>query len=1288
MVTDMQESAARSGRVTAEPASGPSKSSTCRIPCDLRPAALDIPEHHRLADSDRPAAMSIQSMMQGWTEEWPQDQPTSLPSLPVPPLYDFEAILKLQYKRALCLDALDCMTALQAQTSCHRPPTLEAPCIASYSQTEAIIMTGLLSLGTQCCLHCLSTTTMDMSLPSSSFEKRIVMPTLVLDGTSIRSLPIPSVPTASSNRFDMTYVLQLADKESPQASVSLYNTLMTSSVTLRDKLERCLPEPPVQVTSQRLRLLQVVINRGVSLADTDTTGIQQDGARKEGQVPLLTGITSSLVPLPDNLTLPAVSNRPCAGLGQGVEASHARKLPAPTMSSELSFYIRTRQRLPCDLNCEILKHCIEDQKGVELHLIRPSDSLFQILDAMKEDYTRIEGIWGWQEGSSHHFGLDAQGTAALRAKIEGMAQGVAKTQVPALRSLVAMHTLRQAARALADYGIRVAHLYLEQALQRMTFLEAAATRCRTRLTLAFEEVESGLLEDHPKLAVLMQTLRSPLELQGRAGNTLATLIISEQRGFFTLFRPLLSLGLRPYQVDKEGSLLHNEAFDKAMANSLNDMIEQILTVADCLLLPETYITESFQWQCFSTVVLYASEASKEVLEAVKQTQCTVHHFKMEIESSKLLINCDGTERLTPGLHEPPLITNGNTSQQLKKESCWNAPMLCPTSKQAGYHCDMILVVNISRTGSQSGTRTGRWHLRDHLLRWEADNVQVIERELLLPLDIILSPTAAFALYTEEKLELDVRRLAKSSTNYVDIIVDGHLRAISCAHDLVILVFEGGWQFTSRMLHVLDDLYAAALGLDIQLQCFLSDTEEQTGELLTECIKAVRLSLASSYPAMSESPTLAEGFLNRFPALNTLSGHCVLSAGIPLPVFMCLSPAQQAAAVSQFKVSKRVLELYRMQCQQIVDVGSSSVQWDAKGITYGQGHVPGGRELVSNTRPEVHWRRPEEGFQEQYSCDGSSVHRLNRRSSGALEKVINRERVPCPQSYTRDELEDKDTAMYTSPESFDTDTGLEREQTQDMSVKGALRQWLASRKQGLQQTRIRKDRLMSKVQPTNVEVTMAPSRRRWLEEECHAGAVQDPFFDQTADDGHDSTFSPSENSRSSPLDSLDVTSVDNALKSWIAARRTNCKVQKQVSKRPRHSAIPALQRRVQQRLEKSAAKSGLAAVDIYQLRAERSSENGRQLKLPEFEQWRHNALHTVWEDSTSKITQQRCSRSSSTSSDCGQDLQSWTPLDKRAKQELRYDRRGKKGQQSKLVWTEPQYTPQHPLAELNFDLGFP
>eukprot|EP00850_Spirogloea_muscicola_P023609 SM000372S13685 [mRNA] locus=s372:28577:33432:+ [translate_table: standard] len=1117
MVTDMQESAAGTGRNIAEPTIGPSKSSTCRLPCNLRPAALDIPEHDMLADSDRPAAMSIQSIMQGWTEEWSQDQPTSLPSLPVPPLHEFKAIPKLHCYRALCLDALDCVTALQAQTSLHRPPTLEPPCIASYSQNEASIMTGLLSLGTQCCLHYPSTTIMDMSVPSSSFEKRVIMPTLVLNGTSIRSLPIPSVPTATFNGFDMTYVLQLAEKQSPQASVSLYNTLMTSSVTLRDKLERCLPEPPVQVTSQRLRLLQVVIDREVPLADTDTTGNQRDRSQKEGQ----------------------------------------------------------------------------------------------ILDAMKEDYTRIEGVWGPQEGSSHHFGLDAQGTAALRAKIEGMAQGVARTQLPALRSLVAMHTLRQAARALADYGIRVAHLYLEQALHRMTFLEAAATRCRTRLTLAFEEVESGLLEDHPKLASLMQTLRGSLELQGRAGHTLATLIILEQRGFFTLFSPLLSLGLRAYQVDKEGLFLHNGAFDKAMTNALDDMIEQILTVADCLLLPEAYITESFKWQCFSIVVL---------------------------------------------------------------------------------------------TGSQPGSRTGRWLLRDHLLKWEADNVQVIERELLLPLDIILSPTAAFTLYTEEKLEVDARPLTKSSTNYVETIVDDHLRAISCAYDLVILVFEGTWRFTSRMLNVLDDLYAAALGLDIQLQCFLSDTEEQTGELVTECINAVRLSSASSYPAMSESPTLAEDFLNRFPALNTLSGHCILSAGIPLPVFMCLSTAQQAAAVSQFKVSKRALDLYRMQCQQIVDIGSSSVPWDATGITYGQGHVPGGREQVSNTRQEVawrrpeegreqvsntrqevDWRRPEEGLQEQYCCNGSSVHRLHRRSSGALEKVIDEGRASCPQSFTRDELEDQDIAMHMSSEIFETNTGRETEQPQDMSMKGALRQWLASKKQGLQQTRVKKARVMSKVQPTNIEAKMAPSRRRWLEEECHTGAVQDPFFDQTADDGHDSTFNPSENSQRSPLDSLGVTSVDNALKSWIAARRTDCKVQKQVSKRPRHSAIPALQRRVQQRLEKSAAKSGLADVDIYQLCAERSSENGRQLQLPEFEQWRHNALHTVWEDSNSKITQQRRSGSSSNSSDSWQDLQSWTPLDKRAKQELGYDRRGKKGQQSKLVWTEPQYLPQNPLGDIKLDL---
>ena len=80
---------------------------------------------------------------------------------------------------------------------------------------------------------------------------------------------------------------------------------------------------------------------------------------------------------------------------------------------------------------------------------------------------------------------------------------------PAQRSLLkiyaAMAVIRQAGASLAHHGIRCAHLYLAQSQAELPGLLTAVTAAR-ELRAAYQQVESGSLEDFPKHSALQRVL--------------------------------------------------------------------------------------------------------------------------------------------------------------------------------------------------------------------------------------------------------------------------------------------------------------------------------------------------------------------------------------------------------------------------------------------------------------------------------------------------------------------------------------------------------------------------------------------------------------------------------------------------------------------------------------------------------------------------------------------------------------------------------------------------------------
>lgn len=106
----------------------------------------------------------------------------------------------------------------------------------------------------------------------------------------------------------------------------------------------------------------------------------------------------------------------------------------------------------------------------------------------------------------------------------------------------------------------------------------------------------------------------------------------------------------------------------------------------------------------------------------------------------------------------------------------------------------------------------------------------------------------------------------------------------------------------------DVLYAAAASLGINIQLFCSYAPELTDEIILDSIKYASKSTKDLYPQMPESETLAESFLTKFPSINPLSAHAILSTGGMLIDFLEWSNEHRICAIKRYRVPDESISL--------------------------------------------------------------------------------------------------------------------------------------------------------------------------------------------------------------------------------------------------------------------------------------------------------------------------------------------------------------------------------------------
>ena len=162
------------------------------------------------------------------------------------------------------------------------------------------------------------------------------------------------------------------------------------------------------------------------------------------------------------------------------------------------------------------------------------------------------------------------------------------------------------------------------------------------------------------------------------------------------------------------------------------------------------------------------------------------------------------------------------------------------------------------------------------------------------------------------------------------------------------IFEGAFDCIEEIVQAFSNLYAAAIGLDIRLQCFISGGSFTTDLLISECINQVRRSQkTSSFPKMLEAKTYAEAFLTEFASINPLTAHAILSSGIGIRRFMSLSVAEQLHLTDAFDVSEKSLQLLKKQWQNNGNSGKVFIESKLTNYQKNAGLVPGEPKILDS-----------------------------------------------------------------------------------------------------------------------------------------------------------------------------------------------------------------------------------------------------------------------------------------------------------------------------------------------------
>ncbi|XP_023554168.1 protein SHORTAGE IN CHIASMATA 1 isoform X1 [Cucurbita pepo subsp. pepo] len=522
-----------------------------------------------------------------------------------------------------------------------------------------------------------------------------------------------------------------------------------------------------------------------------------------------------------------------------------------------------------------------------------------------------------------------------------------------IMTLATLYATKQIVWYLCFYGIHPAHLYLKKLCQSSECLKSRLGFLVSSIEEAGKMVGREITISHPALTTIQEILCSRTSI-----SSLKVLVVANQIFWWSLKKLLGSLGISFAELNY-GSLT-----DEQVSNA-NAMVDDL--ASNCLLVSEEYISGSFPFNKFSIVLEYGGlNGSSQIsayfsnlidmphlhfimLELDKCGNCKAfcegvdfpQHNELTIEEKSLVENqtmmLEKLLNFLPVEEKYILASPKKTIEAENRRVSLRAPVVPVSDKSQ--HTDLvsfpeaIIIVNTQKFEKEMIVCRRSSYQR--ILALEKEGVQVVERDLCLPVDLIIAPGICLFWYDCTNIDRkgSTSNEASLSLNLcIENIATDVLTSLSFAFRGCVLisfqVFEGEISSLSIVMESSDGLYAAAASLEIDFQLFCSYSSELTDEIILGCIENVsKLMTRRIYPKMSESETLAESFLTSFPSINPLIAHGILSSESLLADFLEWPHERRLHAIRKYSIPDDCISLFSALCKYGEREDSKSVMTD-------------------------------------------------------------------------------------------------------------------------------------------------------------------------------------------------------------------------------------------------------------------------------------------------------------------------------------------------------------------------
>ncbi|KAK2653842.1 hypothetical protein Ddye_013698 [Dipteronia dyeriana] len=582
------------------------------------------------------------------------------------------------------------------------------------------------------------------------------------------------------------------------------------------------------------------------------------------------------------------------------------------------------------------------QWDLTLHKVKLSDNIVALVDIFEKSYLTI--LKNETELSSYlasdDFTLLSLPKQQLMSRInEKLLQKASCHGDENIVAFVTLCSIKQMAWYTCFYGIHTARLYVNKLYQSLDSLKPRLGFLLQLMVDADRKDDEDITRSHPSLPVIQGILRS-----NTTHCNLKVLILSEKVFWWSLKRLLTSMGLSFNELE---NLYANVDNVSEFAKSAMDA----LLISDCLLVSYELVSASFPFNKFSFILEYGGSKGSSIISSLspKLAGLPLHFIKVELDEST------ASRALCQGVDMPQnMKAEGNSIQAINESMCGQKlqellnfipmedrcnlrshesadkvegscmPLSVPFSPFAmesehiqpsmESYPNAVIIVNTQSFDKEM--IISRRSTYQKILAMEKEGVQVVERDSDLPVDVISSSASCLVWYDCSNIGKKSSALDEASSCLplcVDNIATNVLTLLSLPFSSCILVFEGETDYISTVMESSDGLYAAAATLGIDLQLFYSHTSELTDEIILSCIgDSIKLT-RGLYPKMPESETIAESFLTKFPSVNPLTAHAMLSSGGMLIEFFDCSHEHRIMTMRKYHVPDESIILFSALC---------------------------------------------------------------------------------------------------------------------------------------------------------------------------------------------------------------------------------------------------------------------------------------------------------------------------------------------------------------------------------------